>query len=77
MLHQRRAVERVVLMEGGIPGLVSPSAEAFKPQAESAYFWQFMFNQQPDLPEFLLQGRERAFLKYLFERWFSPESNSA
>ena len=68
------AVERIVLMEGGIPGLVSPSAEVFMPQAESAYFWQFMFNQQPDLPEFLLQGRERAFMKYLFERWsFRPD----
>lgn len=68
------AVERVALMEGGLPGLVSPIADVFMPQADSAYFWQFMFNQQPDLPELLLQGRERSFMKYLFERWsFRPD----
>ncbi len=68
------AVERVALIEGGIPGLLKPSPKVMMPQAQSAFFWQFMFNQQPDLPELLLQGHERAFMSYLFDKWaFRPE----
>ncbi|HEY0687306.1 MAG TPA: alpha/beta hydrolase [Steroidobacter sp.] len=68
------AVERVALIEGGIPGLLKPSPEVLMPQAQSAFFWQFMFNQQPDLPELLIQGRERAFMSYLFDKWaYRPE----
>jgi pimeloyl-ACP methyl ester carboxylesterase len=68
------AVERVALVEGGIPGLLKPAPEVLMPQAQSAFFWQFMFNQQPDLPELLIQGHERAFMGYLFDKWaFHPE----
>jgi pimeloyl-ACP methyl ester carboxylesterase len=63
------AVERLAVIEGGIPGLIDPSPEVLMPQAQSAFFWQFMFNQQPDLPELLIQGRERAFMSYLFDKW--------
>jgi pimeloyl-ACP methyl ester carboxylesterase len=69
-----KAVERVALVEGGIPGLLNPPPEVMMPQAQSAFFWQFMFNQQPDLPEMLIQGHERAFMSYLFGKWaYRPE----
>ncbi len=63
------AVARLALVEAIIPGLLKRPPEVFMPQAQSAFFWQFMFNQQPDLPEMLVQGRERAFLSYLFGKW--------
>lgn len=64
-----QSVERLAIMEAIIPGLLKRPPEVFMPQAQSAFFWQFMFNQQPDLPEMLIQGHERAFLGYLFDRW--------
>jgi pimeloyl-ACP methyl ester carboxylesterase len=68
------AVDRVALIEGGIPGLLKPPPEVLMPQAQSAFFWQFMFNQQPDLPELLIQGHEREFMGYLFDKWaYRPE----
>lgn len=68
------AVERVALIEGGIPGLLRPPPPVLMPQSQSAFFWQFMFNQQPDLPELLLEGHERAFMSYLFDKWaYRPE----
>ncbi|WP_394823212.1 alpha/beta fold hydrolase [Pendulispora albinea] len=62
------AVERLVVVEGSIPGLLAP-ADVFMPQDKSLFFWHFMFNQQRDLPEALIQGRERAFLGWLFDHW--------
>jgi pimeloyl-ACP methyl ester carboxylesterase len=69
-----QSIERLAIMEAIIPGLLKQPPEVFMPQAQSAFFWQFMFNQQPDLPEMLIQGRERAYLSYLFDRWaYHPE----
>lgn len=69
-----QSVERLAIMEAIIPGLLKQPPEVFMPQAQSAFFWQFMFNQQPDLPEMLIQGHERAYLGYLFDRWaYHPE----
>jgi len=49
-----KSVSRLVLVEAIIPGLLKKEPEVFMPQAQSAFFWQFMFNQQPDLPEMLI-----------------------
>lgn len=69
------AVERLALAEATIPGLLKPEPLVFMPQARGAFFWHFMFNQQPDLPEILIQGRERAFMAYLVHhRSFKPET---
>lgn len=64
-----KSVSRLVLVEAIIPGLLKKEPEVFMPQAQSAFFWQFMFNQQPDLPEMLIEGREQPFMAYLFKRW--------
>lgn len=52
-------------MEAVIPGL-APSPEIFVPPAENVFLWHFMFNQ---LPEMLIQGRERAYLAWMFDQW--------
>lgn len=62
-------VSRLVLVEAIIPGLLKREPEVFMSQAQSAFFWQFMFNQQSDLPEMLIKGRERPFMAYLFQHW--------
>lgn len=64
-----RSVSHLVLVEAIIPGLLKKEPEVFMPQAQSAFFWQFMFNQQPDLPEMLIKDRERPFMAYLFKHW--------
>jgi haloacetate dehalogenase len=37
--------------------------------ALAAGFWHWLFHMQPDLPEFLVTGREHAYLSWFFERW--------
>lgn len=62
------AVERLAVMEALIPGLDAPPP-VFMPRGENVFFWHFMFNQLPDLPERLIEGRERAYLAWMFEQW--------
>jgi pimeloyl-ACP methyl ester carboxylesterase len=50
-----------------IPGLTR-APEIFVPQARNTLLWHFMFNQLPDLPEMLIQGRERAYLAWMFDQ---------
>lgn len=47
-------VERVVLSEAGIPGL------------DPLRSWHFAFNQLIDLPEALVDGKERIYLEWIF-----------
>ncbi|GFE97967.1 alpha/beta fold hydrolase [Gluconobacter sp. Gdi] len=63
------SVSRLILVEAIIPGLLKHEPEVFMSQSQSAFFWQFMFNQQPELPEMLLKGREKPFMAYLFRHW--------
>ena len=48
------AISRVVLSEAGIPGL------------DPLRSWHFAFNQLTDLPEALIEGKERIYLEWLF-----------
>jgi pimeloyl-ACP methyl ester carboxylesterase len=63
-----QAVERLAVMEAVVPGLAR-SPVVFSPRAEVPFLWHFMFNQLPDLPETLIQGRERAYLSWMFDQW--------
>ncbi|WP_174299377.1 alpha/beta fold hydrolase [Caulobacter sp. S45] len=58
-----QAVESLVLTEAAIPGV---TADAALPLAAAPKVFQFYFNAVDDLPELLTQGRERAFLDWLF-----------
>ena len=52
-----RQVERVVLLDANIPGVTLKPAIELGPDNWKS--WHFLFNSVPDLPEALLQGRER------------------
>jgi pimeloyl-ACP methyl ester carboxylesterase len=62
------AVQCLVLVEAHLPG-VAPAPEIFLPPKKNRARWHFMFNQLPDLPEMLIQGREEAYLSWMFEQW--------
>ena len=62
----RDDVKRLALFDASVPG-VSPLPPAGIPTAEANLkTWHFGFNRLDDLPEILLQGREREFLSWLF-----------
>jgi pimeloyl-ACP methyl ester carboxylesterase len=63
---QPERVERVVLMEAHIPGLIASPA-VFAPQAAVNGLWHFTFNRLSDLNERLVEGRERLFFGWQFE----------
>ena len=58
-----QGVDRLVLTEAAVPGV---TADGALPLAAAPKVFQFYFNAVEDLPELLTQGRERAFLDWLF-----------
>ena len=59
-------VRRLVLTELNIPG-VTAFAAGVPSETANLKSWQFAFNRLNDLPEALVQGRERTFLAWIFE----------
>ncbi|KOC89110.1 alpha/beta hydrolase [Winslowiella iniecta] len=59
-------VKRLALFDAALPG-ITPPAPAGIPSAEAnVKSWHFAFNRLDDLPEILINGRERPFLNWLF-----------
>src|SRR5262249_35680101 len=58
-------LRRVVLLDANISGVTPPNAIqlGFESNWRS---WRFLFNTVPDLPEALLQGRERILIQWSF-----------
>jgi pimeloyl-ACP methyl ester carboxylesterase len=56
-------VRTLTLIDARIPGLVP--FPPFNPAAANVS-WHFAFNMLPELPELLIEGREREFLTWLF-----------
>ena len=59
-------VRRLVLTESNVPGVSPPAPAGVPSEALNLKSWQFAFNRLEDLPEILVQGRERAYLAWLF-----------
>jgi len=59
-------VKRLVLTEANVPGVSPPAPAGVPSEAVNLKSWQFAFNRLDDLPEILVQGRERAYLAWLF-----------
>lgn len=59
------AITRIVLSEAGIPGL------------DPLRSWHFAFNQLVDLPEALIEGKERIYLEWLFNSFAYRPSDLA
>ena len=59
------SVRRLAVLDAALPGVTPPPAGI--PSAEANLkTWHFAFNRLDDLPEVLIQGREREFLTWLF-----------
>jgi pimeloyl-ACP methyl ester carboxylesterase len=56
----------VVLLDGNIPGVTLQPNLTLGP--DNWRNWHFLFNPIPDLPEALLQGRERILIEWFFSR---------
>jgi pimeloyl-ACP methyl ester carboxylesterase len=65
--HQFAADLRgLVLLDGNIPGVTLQSAITLGP--DNWRNWHFLFNSVPDLPEALLEGRERILIEWFFSK---------
>ncbi|ETN41237.1 uncharacterized protein HMPREF1541_03172 [Cyphellophora europaea CBS 101466] len=57
----------LTLMDSLIPGLAPPQSWPL-PYEANIRLWQFTFNALPDLPEILVEGKEKEVLDWLFDR---------
>jgi pimeloyl-ACP methyl ester carboxylesterase len=65
--HQfQHKLRGVALLDGNIPGVTLQSTLTLG--ADNWRNWHFLFNPIPDLPEALLQGRERILIEWFFSR---------
>ncbi len=55
-----------MFLDGNIPGVTLQSTLSLGP--DNWRNWHFLFNPIPDLPEALLQGRERILIEWFFSR---------
>jgi pimeloyl-ACP methyl ester carboxylesterase len=70
MFHSE--IEALVLMDAGIPGITLPDMLPSAPD-KAWKTWHFAFHAVPDLPELLIEGRERAYLEWFFRhKTFDP-----
>lgn len=59
-------VRRLVMLDANVPGVtLKPTIEVGPDNWKS---WHFLFHPVPDLPEALLQGRERIYIEWFFHR---------
>jgi pimeloyl-ACP methyl ester carboxylesterase len=59
-------VKRLAVFDASVPGVTPPPAVGIPSLEANLKTWHFGFNRLDDLPELLLQGREREFLSWLF-----------
>jgi pimeloyl-ACP methyl ester carboxylesterase len=60
-------IERLVLLDAGIPGVTFPDMLPADPK-RSWRTWHFPFHAIPDLPEVLIEGKERVYLNWFLRR---------
>lgn len=54
------------MFDAALPGITPPPPAGIPSAEANVKTWHFAFNRLDDLPEILLQGREREFLIWLF-----------
>ena len=64
----RKQVSAFGVVEMAIPG-VGMMEPAMVPQPQGNFLWHMGFQSVPDLPEFLIQGKERPYLRWFFEHF--------
>lgn len=60
-------VPRLALLDAGIPGVTLPDALPVAPE-RAWRTWHFAFHAVADLPELLIEGKERAYLDWFLRR---------
>jgi pimeloyl-ACP methyl ester carboxylesterase len=60
-------VSRLALLDGGIPGVTLPELLPTAPD-RAWKTWHFAFHTVPDLPEALIEGKERIYLDWFLRR---------
>ncbi|WP_257166104.1 alpha/beta fold hydrolase [Bradyrhizobium sp. SRS-191] len=60
-------VQSLALLDAGIPGVTLPEALPFAPD-RAWRTWHFAFHVVADLPEMLIQGRERDYIAWFLRR---------
>lgn len=64
--HQSR-LHSLTILDAGVPGLLPAPASYPLPHEANMKLWQFSFNALPELPEVLIEGRERELLSWMFK----------
>jgi pimeloyl-ACP methyl ester carboxylesterase len=59
-------VKRLAVFDAALPGITPPPPAGIPSPEANVRTWHLAFNRLDDLPEILLQGREREFLTWLF-----------
>jgi pimeloyl-ACP methyl ester carboxylesterase len=59
-------VKRLAVFDALLPGITPPPPAGIPSAEVNMKTWQLAFNRLDDLPEILLQGRERELLSWLF-----------
>jgi len=59
-------VKRLAVLDAALPGITPPPPAGIPSADANVKSWHLAFNRLDDLPEILLQGREREFLTWLF-----------
>lgn len=68
----RDRVSALGIVEMALPGVGRMEA-AMQPQPDGNFLWHMGFQSVPDLPEFLIAGKERPYLRWFFEHFaFDP-----
>ena len=62
----REDVKRLAVFDAALPGITPPPPPGMASDEINLKTWHFAFNRLADLPEILIQGREREFLTWLF-----------
>jgi pimeloyl-ACP methyl ester carboxylesterase len=65
--HARDAVRALAYIDEPLPGFSYQQYAAFSPErSRNGGFWWATFHMVPDLPEMLVQGRERLYLSWFY-----------
>ncbi|NYT38654.1 alpha/beta hydrolase [Allopusillimonas soli] len=59
-------IGRLALYDAALPGITPPPPAGVLSEEGNIRTWHFGFNRLADLPELLVEGRERAYLDWLF-----------
>lgn len=61
-----RDIGRLALYDAALPGITPPAPAGIPSEEANIRTWHFSFNRLEALPELLVEGRERAYLNWLF-----------